>query len=319
MSQLQDNNFLILRPSIIYVCDETGDAAHFRGGDNEIYPVSDISNPKLLEMTMSSLLEVEVMSYQGLLDKCFSASILTDKSELDEILQGLIDAGLLFSTLSESPLTDLQRFLVRTGVYSDSIVKTLLSKTISVYSASSLHRQRILETLSNYGLEVVVGSFENTVTKNIASIDISLVIGDYTNDDFFEKLNCYALKSKIPWLMIRQAGFNLAQMGPLFVPGETACFNCLLQRMSSQRDNPDQYKLFYAKQFAQPVSVWNEHDTDYIVDKACKVILRYLISGIVDIPLETLVGKSRFIELGDMSSETEKLLRLPSCAVCKGS
>ena len=93
--------------------------------------------------------------------------------------------------------------------------------------------------LSELGVRVVKRSADLTVT----------LVNDYLERRLAE-LNQKRVSDRTPWLLVQPSGaFPL--VGPLFSPGETACWTCLFDRMIRNRE----IKGFLDRTAARPVSV----------------------------------------------------------------
>jgi oxazoline/thiazoline synthase len=64
---------------------------------------------------------------------------------------------------------------------------------------------------------------------------VSLVVVDDYLQPELERVNAEQLASGRPWLLVKPRGFYV-WIGPLFVPGQTACWRCLEQRLRANRE-----------------------------------------------------------------------------------
>ena len=84
--------------------------------------------------------------------------------------------------------------------------------------------KELTTALTNLGVRVVARSADLTVT----------LVNDYL-DRRLAELNSKHVDDKTPWLLVQPAGaFPL--VGPVFKPGETACWTCLSDRMLRNRE-----------------------------------------------------------------------------------
>lgn len=70
--------------------------------------------------------------------------------------------------------------------------------------------------------------------KDAAAADLWMVAADDYLRDELHHINQAALAAKKPWLLVRPTGPE-AWIGPLFLPGRTACFQCLTSRLERNR------------------------------------------------------------------------------------
>ena len=69
--------------------------------------------------------------------------------------------------------------------------------------------------------------------------DLGVVAADDYLRPALASINAAALASGKPWLLMR-AGGREQWLGPLFIPGETGCWECLRRRLSRLRDPGDE-------------------------------------------------------------------------------
>ena len=63
---------------------------------------------------------------------------------------------------------------------------------------------------------------------------IIVIVDDYQYPNLAE-INNYALMYGIPWILVKPSGLR-PQIGPFFVPGRTACWQCLESRLTHNRE-----------------------------------------------------------------------------------
>ena len=97
-------------------------------------------------------------------------------------------------------------------------------------------------------LGAALGKLGVRIVKNSPDLTITLV-NDYLERQLAE-LNQKRVSDKTPWLLVQPSGvFPL--VGPMFKPGESACWTCLFDRMIRNRE----IKGFLDRGGAQPVAV----------------------------------------------------------------
>jgi oxazoline/thiazoline synthase len=110
----------------------------------------------------------------------------------------------------------------------------VLVESIDVKGAAQLN-----SALSELGVNIVKRSPDLTVT----------LVNDYLERRLAE-LNKQRVSDKVPWLLVQPSGvFPL--VGPVFNPGESACWTCLFDRMIRNRE----IKGFLERGLARPVAV----------------------------------------------------------------
>jgi len=96
-----------------------------------------------------------------------------------------------------------------------------------------------IESLNVEGADNVkhaLASLGARITKRSADLTVTLV-GDYLAGEL-AALNRRHLSEKTPWLLVQPSGI-FPLVGPLFRPGKSACWTCLADRMSRNREVRD--------------------------------------------------------------------------------
>jgi len=79
-----------------------------------------------------------------------------------------------------------------------------------------------------------ISALESLPIQVEAEGDIDIVLTDDYLQDALEVFNQKALQSQRPWMLVKPVGSTI-WIGPLFQPGKTACWECLAQRLRSNR------------------------------------------------------------------------------------
>jgi oxazoline/thiazoline synthase len=98
--------------------------------------------------------------------------------------------------------------------------------------ATQVSLVRISDTPGDTALEEALGAAGVSLVKSGGDLTLALV-DDYLRPTIAE-LNREAMASGRPWLLARLAG-KVAWLGPRFVPGKTACWECLTHRLGGNR------------------------------------------------------------------------------------
>lgn len=84
--------------------------------------------------------------------------------------------------------------------------------------------------VSEAGLIVVDTTTQKTTGAAAASPDLQVVVTDDYLRPEIEQINRTALEAGRPWMLVKPVG-SVVWLGPIFVPGETGCWQCLAQRL----------------------------------------------------------------------------------------
>jgi bacteriocin biosynthesis cyclodehydratase domain-containing protein len=126
---------------------------------------------------------------------------------------------------------------------------------------------------------------------------------------FLRALNERLLATSTPWLQVLSFDGSFAAVGPLFVPGETCCYECYLRRRAANVDYPDE---FWALQRG-PISVIEDPATvAAVAGLASAFLLRWLLFA------DPFVAGVLFaLELGhEPRLAPHVVYRVPRCPVC---
>jgi bacteriocin biosynthesis cyclodehydratase domain-containing protein len=160
----------------------------------------------------------------------------TDK--IEEALKRLIERRYVTQATYGSNGT-VAGYWASLGLPPDVAEKNLGECKVRVESIDVAGAKELTKALGELGVRVVQRSPDLTIT----------LVNDYLEQRLAE-LNQQRVSDKIPWLLVQPSGvFPL--VGPVFKPGETACWTCLFDRMIRNRE----IKGFLDRGPARPVAV----------------------------------------------------------------
>jgi ribosomal protein S12 methylthiotransferase accessory factor len=110
------------------------------------------------------------------------------------------------------------------GLAPDSAEKNLQNCRVRLGSIDVKGAKELGAALSKLGVRVVKGAADLTV----------MLVNDYLEGRLL-KLNRKHLSDGTPWLLVQPSGI-FPLVGPVFRPGESACWSCLADRMSRNRE-----------------------------------------------------------------------------------
>jgi len=121
--------------------------------------------------------------------------------------------------------------------------------------------------------------------------------------------NARALVSGRPWLQVLAFDGAFAAIGPLYVPGETCCYECYLRRRASNVGYPDE---FWALERAPDRAPEAPATIAAVAGLAAGLALRWLL---FEDPF--VAGVLATLELGDETRLSQHAVyRVPRCAAC---
>src|SRR5713101_3397082 len=158
--------------------------------------------------------------------------------KINEALKRLLERRYVVS-LSSSSASTVAGYWSSLGLPPGMAEKNLGNCRVRIQSIDVQGAAELGAALSELGVRVVKSSPDLTVT----------LVNDYLERQLAE-LNRQRVADKTPWLLVQPSGaFPL--VGPVFIPGESACWTCLFDRMIRNRE----VKGFLDRGPARPVAV----------------------------------------------------------------
>ena len=139
------------------------------------------------------------------------------------IISRLERDGHLAESTPEIP-REVAAFWHALGIPPRDAIRSLASKSIRVRALGSADATPLLEALREFGIRLV--------DDDDADME-AVLTNDYLLAELSE-INSAALQSNKVWLLARPMGIEI-RIGPLFVPGVTACHRCLSDRLRRHR------------------------------------------------------------------------------------
>jgi bacteriocin biosynthesis cyclodehydratase domain-containing protein len=118
-----------------------------------------------------------------------------------------------------------------------------------------------------------------------------------------------ALAARAPWLVVLPFDGRFAAVGPLFVPGETACYECYRIRRASNLAYPEEFWLLEQSRRPRPVA---PALVSAVAGVAALVAMRWLVDRDAALP-----GLLAALEPGGFPTlSTHHVYRVPRCPAC---
>lgn len=150
-----------------------------------------------------------------------------------------------------------------------------------------------------------------------------IVTDDYLRPEI-EQINRTALETGRPWMLVKPVG-SVVWLGPIFVPGETGCWECLAQRL---RGNVEVKTSILRQRKAQaPICLPTSRPAlpsavEQALNWATTEIAKWIAARTLDIQekspfgAETLAGKILTLDHVTHACRTHPLPHRPQCACC---
>lgn len=142
--------------------------------------------------------------------------------------------------------------------------------------------------------------------------DLAVVLTDDYVQDGLREFNQERLQARAPWLLVKPVG-TVVWIGPVFVPGETGCWQCLAHRLAEHRkvESSLQYQLKRSAPF--PVSHAMLPST---FQAGCALAATQIALCLADPDQAPLKGVIVTLDTVTLQTEKHLLSKRPQCPVC---
>jgi bacteriocin biosynthesis cyclodehydratase domain-containing protein len=142
-----------------------------------------------------------------------------------------------------------------------------------------------------------------------ADADLAVAVPAARDLPELSRWNERCLAAATPWLLVLPFNGRFAAVGPLFVPGETCCYACLVRRRASALPDPED---FLALELAPASYPLGRSLAAALGGLAATVASRWLVRGDAVLP-----GALFALEVDDGLRVTRhRVLRVPRCPAC---
>lgn len=192
------------------------------------------------------------------------------------------------------------------GERAPTALATQLSRaSVGVVGSSDVAR-RLRRHLEHMGVEDVGGELDAPHAR-----DLTLVAPSGSEIPSLWSWNRAALRAQASWFLVLPFDGALCAIGPLFVPGETGCFECFEARRGSNVPYPAEYPTLAR------VAVRHPQPQPVVEASAALAILQALRWLVWRDP--ALPGRMTALELSPLRTSEHRLLRVPRCDACSES
>jgi ribosomal protein S12 methylthiotransferase accessory factor len=148
------------------------------------------------------------------------------------------------------------------------------------------------------------------ISGEFQSSDLAVVVADDFLDPRLDAINRAALESSRPWMALKLAG-AVPWIGPIFVPGRTACWACLAQRLRLNRQTERLLETRRSCPAKAPLPAI-ESSLALAAGFAVVEVIRWLATG----ANENLEDGLLTLDLRTNKLVRHTLVRRPQCPVC---
>jgi ribosomal protein S12 methylthiotransferase accessory factor len=253
------------------------------------------------------------------------APLIDGRHSADDIatqLDGRIPAAEVYHTLRQ---LELKGYLAQASGYSTNgagafwdlqdidpgdAAQRVAETTVAVSGLAGLEVDPLVMALRELGAGRIANPCHNNV--QVAGGQLGVVLTDDYLRAGLEEYNREALRSGRPWLLVKPVGCRI-WIGPVFVPHQSGCWECLAQRLRRNREaesyvqakkgRADPFPLPHADTPTTRAIAWNLAATE---------IVRWIARG--DCP--NLEGKIFTLDVLSWKTQTHVLTRRPQCPAC---
>jgi len=144
------------------------------------------------------------------------------------------------------------------------------------------------------------------------SVDCLVVTSDFGSTTVFREWNRFCIKGKLHYLPVMLMDL-VGYIGPIVVPGETACFECLQARQNSHIEHPKRRRALEAAAFEGQHIVGFHPSMASILGDIVVLELTKLYGQLVPPPK---IGTLIEVDLLETRLTGRKVLKVPRCQAC---
>ncbi|MGD9725983.1 MAG: TOMM precursor leader peptide-binding protein [Nitrospiraceae bacterium] len=265
------------------------------------------------------------------------------RAAIEDLLHQLKDRRLLIEAIPESESTrqetPLDIFYWQSGHRTQIVeghlnrhhfvicgVNHISSRIVSGLSASGAHNVTVLDhpqlrsgDLFDQAGRLLSDRWPMSIVAPLAfpgnlmklPFDCLIAAAEYGSMGFLQDLNGMCVKEKrhfYPVVLQNMVGY----VGPLIIPGESACFECFRSRQNSHMEDPISHRIFEESSFeAQDVVGFHPSMVSVIGDITALELVKFY--GHLT---SKNVGRLLELNLFDTRFTTRRVLKVPRCKVC---
>ena len=156
---------------------------------------------------------------------------------------------------------------------------------------------------------IEIGGPDDVAALDLSETEFIVYLSDRHAPRIATRLNRRCLEAEVPWLVGQVNGFD-AIVGPTMIPGETACYQCYLDRVSANAGD-EGYPLYY-------------EGSKHVAADSVFHPLRYVAEAYVCVELAHVrqfgqgftVERTFALDGTDMTTRVDDVLKAPRCEEC---
>lgn len=232
---------------------------------------------------------------------------------LREILDCVEDHRLLemVDGVKDTAGIELTAAIEALGGDSRQLVPMLATKNVAVLGNSPL-ASRVAASLCSQGFDRVDLNDPESPLREDAFV---IAVETDCSTRQLEAINTWAISGRHPWMLV--AAWNgRVLVGPIFIPGETACYDCYRRRLASHRAHLEAHRALQEWRLIQPAPTEPEPLLPAIAQLAAAHAALELFHFVTAVRPARTVGRVLVLHPADAGLTTEPVLRIPWCEAC---
>lgn len=174
-------------------------------------------------------------------------------------------------------------------------------------------KQVAVQVVGETNAQSLVAALESLNITLADDGDLRVVIADDYLQEELITINQHALAKKQPWLLTRLVGESI-WIGPLFIPGETACWNCMASRIRINRP----VEVFVLKQRVDQASPFKTARSALAstVTLGANIVATEIAKWFCRPEASPLLNQLVTLNTIKMEMQTHHVVRRPQCNMC---
>lgn len=265
---------------------------------------------------------IEALALPSALEDIYVRFAGVDRTDVDEVLDQLVEQNVV------TTVEAAESGLIHLGL-SRGTEGAIAMASVAIVGGGQL-ADAVRSNLSNLGVNRIFDSFVDDVpalskeTIDTADVDLIeifdeadlvVVASDHADLALLYRCNSASLETRTPWVMTHADGPELV-VGPLFRPGETACFNDYdIQEEAGRTFRMDH--LFYKSAL---------HEAGFVSRPLPRMSAEHAAALTSHGIVQALTGSGSYLEGTVVRVDMERLeiirelvMRLPRCPACSGT
>lgn len=169
-----------------------------------------------------------------------------------------------------------------------------------------------LESVGEAPMDVFHRTFEENGIRLDSQRGMRVVLTREYDRKAIEIINKQAMISRKPWLLVNPFGSE-TWIGPLFIPGQTGCWSCLVQRLRINRQAQSFYRAV-KKNCENPLLPlsFSPMSLQITAGLTAMEVVKWIYHG----KNEKLEGRIISLDTASMAMHSHELVKRPQCPVC---